>query len=41
VYACGAPLMIDIGQKSFTARGLPEDEFFADSFTYSEPGANP
>jgi CDP-4-dehydro-6-deoxyglucose reductase len=40
VYACGAPLMIDIGQKSFTARGLPADEFFADSFTYSEPGAN-
>lgn len=35
VYACGAPAMIEIGQKSFFERGLPEDEFFADSFTYS------
>jgi CDP-4-dehydro-6-deoxyglucose reductase, E3 len=35
VYACGAPPMIDIAQTSFRARGLPDDEFFADSFTYS------
>jgi CDP-4-dehydro-6-deoxyglucose reductase, E3 len=35
VYACGAPVMIDVSQKAFTERGLPEDEFFADSFTYS------
>ncbi|MEI6738483.1 MAG: FAD-binding oxidoreductase, partial [Pseudomonadota bacterium] len=35
VYACGAPVMIEISQKTFFERGLPEDEFFADSFTYS------
>lgn len=35
VYACGAPIMIEVGQKAFMERGLPESEFFADSFTYS------
>jgi CDP-4-dehydro-6-deoxyglucose reductase, E3 len=35
VYACGAPIMIEVGQRAFHERGLPEDEFFADSFTYS------
>lgn len=35
VYACGAPVMIEVGQKAFIERGLPDDEFFADSFTYS------
>ena len=34
VYACGAPVMVDAARHDFTARcGLPEDEFFADSFT--------
>ncbi len=34
VYACGAPVMVDAAQRDFVARcGLPEDEFFADSFT--------
>jgi CDP-4-dehydro-6-deoxyglucose reductase len=37
VYACGAPIMIELGQKAFAAHGLPEDEFFADSFTYATP----
>lgn len=37
VYACGAPIMIETGQAAFAARGLPEEEFFADSFTYSTP----
>lgn len=37
VYACGAPIMIDTGQKAFAARGLPDNEFFADSFTYATP----
>ena len=37
VYACGAPAMIDAGRKAFFGRGLPEEEFFADSFTYSAP----
>jgi CDP-4-dehydro-6-deoxyglucose reductase len=35
VYACGAPIMVDSARMSLTARGLPEDEFFADSFVYA------
>ena len=35
VYACGAPVMIELGQIAFAAKGLPDDEFFADSFTYA------
>ena len=34
VYACGAPVMVDAAHRDFTARcGLPEDDFYADSFT--------
>ena len=34
VYACGVPVMVDAAQRDFTARcGLPNDEFYADSFT--------
>ena len=33
VYACGGPAMINIAQQSFFARGLPEEEFYCDSFT--------
>jgi CDP-4-dehydro-6-deoxyglucose reductase, E3 len=34
VYACGAPIVVDSARADFTAKcGLPEDEFFADSFT--------
>jgi len=34
VYACGVPIMVDSARKDFTAAGkLPEDEFYADSFT--------
>jgi CDP-4-dehydro-6-deoxyglucose reductase len=34
VYACGAPVMVDTARHDFTTRcGLPEHEFFADSFT--------
>jgi CDP-4-dehydro-6-deoxyglucose reductase len=33
VYACGAPLMVEAARRDFTAqRGLPPEEFFADSF---------
>ena len=33
VYACGAPVMVDSARRDFSAqRGLPPDEFFADSF---------
>jgi CDP-4-dehydro-6-deoxyglucose reductase len=36
VYACGAPLMVDAGKRSFIGlRGLPESEFFSDPFTVS------
>ncbi|MDH5263737.1 MAG: CDP-6-deoxy-delta-3,4-glucoseen reductase [Betaproteobacteria bacterium] len=38
VYACGAPAMTDIAKKTFTEqRGLPEDEFYCDAFTYAAP----
>jgi CDP-4-dehydro-6-deoxyglucose reductase len=34
VYACGVPVMVDAARKDFSATcGLPEDEFYADSFT--------
>ncbi len=32
VYACGAPIVIDSAQAAYTKAGLPEDEFYADSF---------
>ena len=38
VYACGAPQMINGARKAFTAKGMPEDEFFADAFTFSMGG---
>ena len=34
VYACGAPIVVDSARAAYTGQaGLPEDEFFADSFT--------
>ena len=34
VYACGVPVMVDAARKDFTTQcKLPEDEFYADSFT--------
>jgi CDP-4-dehydro-6-deoxyglucose reductase len=34
VYACGVPVMVDSAKRDFTALcRLPEDEFYADSFT--------
>jgi CDP-4-dehydro-6-deoxyglucose reductase, E3 len=34
VYACGAPIVVDSAKADYTAKcGLPEDEFYADSFT--------
>lgn len=36
VYACGAPVMIDAAKHDFvTTCRLPEEEFFADAFTFS------
>ena len=34
VYCCGAPAMVDAARRDFIARGLPEDEFYADSFVF-------
>ena len=34
VYACGVPIMVDSARADFIAQcKLPEDEFYADSFT--------
>ncbi len=35
VYACGAPAMIDAARRDFLAHGLPEAEYYADSFTFA------
>jgi CDP-4-dehydro-6-deoxyglucose reductase, E3 len=38
IYACGGPAMIDAAKRAFTSeRGLPAEDFFADSFTYAVP----
>ena len=42
VYACGVPIMVDSARRDFTAAcRLPEDEFYADSFTTQEDLAQP
>jgi len=42
VYACGVPVMVDAAKRDFTAQcTLPEDEFFADSFTTQADLASP
>ncbi|MCZ7565987.1 MAG: CDP-6-deoxy-delta-3,4-glucoseen reductase [Burkholderiales bacterium] len=42
VYACGVPVMVEAARADFThARGLPIDEFFADSFTTAADLAQP
>jgi CDP-4-dehydro-6-deoxyglucose reductase, E3 len=33
VYACGAPIVIESARKDYAAAGLPDEAFFADSFT--------
>jgi CDP-4-dehydro-6-deoxyglucose reductase len=36
VYACGAPVMVESAHRDYTAmRGLPEDAFFSDMFTFA------
>ena len=32
VYACGAPIVVDSAKAAYATAGLPEDEFYADSF---------
>lgn len=34
-YVCGAPAMCEAALRDFTAHGLPQDEFFADVFSYA------
>jgi CDP-4-dehydro-6-deoxyglucose reductase len=42
VYACGVPVMVDSARRDFVAQcGLPEDEFYADSFTTQADLAQP
>lgn len=38
VYACGAPAMVEAAHQDFTTQcGLPDDEFYSDSFTPAVP----
>jgi CDP-4-dehydro-6-deoxyglucose reductase len=42
VYACGVPVMVDAARRDFTQQcKLPEEEFFADSFTTQADLASP
>ncbi|WP_343722542.1 CDP-6-deoxy-delta-3,4-glucoseen reductase [Herbaspirillum seropedicae] len=42
VYACGAPIVVESAQRDFSAQcGLPQDEFYADSFTSEADLAKP
>jgi len=42
VYACGAPIVVESARRDYVARaGLPEEEFFADSFTTEADKALP
>ena len=37
VYCCGAPVMVDTANEAFKLRGLPDDAFFSDAFTFAAP----
>lgn len=37
VYCGGAPQMVEIAHQEFQKHGMPEDEFFSDAFTFSNP----
>lgn len=41
VYACGAPVMVEAAHEAFTARGLPNEEFYSDAFFASKDGRKP
>lgn len=41
-YVCGAPAMIEAARRDFISlRGLKEEDFFADAFTFTVDSANP
>ena len=33
VYACGAPIVVESARRDYATAGLPDEAFFADSFT--------
>ena len=36
VYACGSPVVVEVAHRDFTTlRGLPNEEFFSDAFTFA------
>jgi CDP-4-dehydro-6-deoxyglucose reductase, E3 len=37
VYCCGNPQMVEAAHVAFQGRGMPENEFFSDAFTFSNP----
>lgn len=42
VYACGAPVVVEAAHRDFTAqRGLPQDEFFSDAFSFAPKTSAP
>jgi len=38
-YACGAPAMIEAAKRDFVVHGLPDNEFYADIFSFAAPAA--
>jgi CDP-4-dehydro-6-deoxyglucose reductase len=40
VYACGNPIMVELGYKAFTAHGLPENEYYSDAFIVTSAAAS-
>ncbi len=42
VYACGAPVVVEAAHRDFTVqRGLPQDAFFSDAFTFAPKSPTP
>lgn len=37
VYCCGNPQMVEAAHQAFQKHGMPENEFFSDAFTFSNP----
>ena len=36
IYACGAPIVVEAAHRDFTTlRGLPNESFFSDAFTFT------
>lgn len=38
VYASGPPAMVEAGRDAFFSRGLPEEQYFFDAFTFAQEG---